>query len=74
MTARQTAQELGDSVTAYELDVTSRESVAGFLDAVEAEVGPLDVMINNAGIMPPAPSWTSPTRAPSASSTSTCTA
>ena len=50
--ARATAQELGSSVTAYELDVTSRESVARFLDAVEADVGPLDVMINNAGIMP----------------------
>jgi NAD(P)-dependent dehydrogenase (short-subunit alcohol dehydrogenase family) len=50
--ARATADELGDSVSAYELDVTSRESVARFLDAVEADVGPLDVMINNAGIMP----------------------
>jgi NAD(P)-dependent dehydrogenase (short-subunit alcohol dehydrogenase family) len=50
--ARATAQELGSSVTAYELDVTSRESVARFLDAVEADAGPLDVMINNAGIMP----------------------
>lgn len=50
--ARATAEELGSSVTAYELDVTSRESVARFLDAVEADAGPLDVMINNAGIMP----------------------
>src|SRR5436190_12301292 len=50
--ARATAGELGDSVSAYELDVTSRESVARFLDAVEADVAPLDVMINNAGIMP----------------------
>jgi NAD(P)-dependent dehydrogenase (short-subunit alcohol dehydrogenase family) len=53
--ARATAQELGSSVTAYELDVTSRESVARFLDAVEADVGPLDVVINNAGIMPLGP-------------------
>ncbi len=50
--ARKTAEELGGSVTAYELDVTSRESVARFLDSVEADVGPLDVLINNAGIMP----------------------
>jgi NAD(P)-dependent dehydrogenase (short-subunit alcohol dehydrogenase family) len=50
--ARKTAEELGDAVTAYELDVTSRESVARFLDSVEADIGPLDVLINNAGIMP----------------------
>lgn len=50
--ARKTAEELGESVTAYEVDVTSRESFARFLDGVEADVGPLDVLINNAGIMP----------------------
>jgi NAD(P)-dependent dehydrogenase (short-subunit alcohol dehydrogenase family) len=53
--ARQTASELGDSVRAYELDVTSRPSFASFLDAVESDVGPLDVLINNAGIMPITP-------------------
>jgi len=50
--ARATVAELGSSVAAYELDVTNRESVAAFLDSVEADVGPLDVLINNAGIMP----------------------
>ena len=50
--ARRTADELGGSVHAYELDVTSRESIARFLDSVEADVGPLDVLVNNAGIMP----------------------
>jgi NAD(P)-dependent dehydrogenase (short-subunit alcohol dehydrogenase family) len=50
--ARATAAELGPSVHAYELDVTSRESFARFLDAVEQDVGPLDALINNAGIMP----------------------
>ncbi len=50
--ARGTAEELGGSVRAYELDVTSRESIARFLDSVEADVGPLDVLVNNAGIMP----------------------
>ena len=50
--ARKTAAELGDAVRAYELDVTSRPSVAAFLDAVERDLGPLDVMVNNAGIMP----------------------
>src|SRR3954453_16348638 len=53
--ARQTASELGDSVRAYELDVTSRPSFAAFLDSMESDLGPLDVMINNAGIMPITP-------------------
>jgi NAD(P)-dependent dehydrogenase (short-subunit alcohol dehydrogenase family) len=53
--ARKTAEELGSSVRAYELDVTSRPSIAAFLDAVEGDFGPLDVMVNNAGIMPITP-------------------
>jgi NAD(P)-dependent dehydrogenase (short-subunit alcohol dehydrogenase family) len=53
--ARQTAEELGDNVSAYELDVTSRPSFAAFLDAVESDLGPLDVLVNNAGIMPITP-------------------
>ena len=35
-----------------ELDVTSRPSFEAFLDAAEAELGPVDVVVNNAGIMP----------------------
>src|SRR4051794_38412167 len=53
--ARTTAAELGDSARAYELDVTSRPSFVAFLDSVEADLGPLDVLINNAGIMPITP-------------------
>jgi NAD(P)-dependent dehydrogenase (short-subunit alcohol dehydrogenase family) len=53
--ARKTAEELGPNVRAYELDVTSRPSVAAFLDGVESDLGPLDVMLNNAGIMPITP-------------------
>lgn len=53
--ARRTAEELGPDVRAYELDVTSRPSFAAFLDSVERDLGPLDVMINNAGIMPITP-------------------
>jgi NAD(P)-dependent dehydrogenase (short-subunit alcohol dehydrogenase family) len=53
--ARKTAEELGSGVRAYELDVTSRPSVAAFLDSVESDIGPLDVMVNNAGIMPITP-------------------
>jgi short-subunit dehydrogenase len=53
--AEQTARELsaaGGTVRAYPLDVTSRESVREFVDAVERDLGPLDVFDNNAGIMP----------------------
>src|SRR5438105_3118833 len=37
------------------LDVTDRESFAAFLDETERQLGPLDVLINNAGIMPVGP-------------------
>jgi NADP-dependent 3-hydroxy acid dehydrogenase YdfG len=50
-TARQTASELGASAAAFELDVTRRESFAAFLDGAEEQFGPVDVLINNAGIM-----------------------
>ena len=43
------AEEIG--ATAFELDVTDRASFEAFLDRVEADLGPLDVMINNAGIL-----------------------
>ncbi len=50
--AEQTAAELGPSAVAIALDVTDRASFAAFLDATEAQLGPLDVLVNNAGIMP----------------------
>jgi NAD(P)-dependent dehydrogenase (short-subunit alcohol dehydrogenase family) len=53
--ARATAAELGERAHAYELDVTSRDSFARFLDSVESDVGPLEVLVNNAGIMPLGP-------------------
>src|SRR4051794_13415001 len=49
--AQATASELGANTAAFELDVTKRESVAAFFDGVEEQLGPLDVVINNAGIM-----------------------
>src|SRR4051794_7716182 len=36
----------------YALDVTDPSSFEAFLDATVEELGPLDVIINNAGIMP----------------------
>ncbi len=53
--AEQTAAELGGGTVAFELDVTQRESFARFLDEVADALGPLDVLINNAGIMPLGP-------------------
>jgi len=50
--ATQTAQELGRGTIALELDVTRRESVQQFADEVESQLGPIDVFVNNAGIMP----------------------
>lgn len=50
--AQRTADELGAGTVGLPLDVTDRASFAGFLDEVERRVGPLDVLINNAGIMP----------------------
>src|SRR5947209_2873124 len=50
--ATQTAEELGRGTVALELDVTRRESVQRFADEVESQLGPIDVFVNNAGIMP----------------------
>jgi NADP-dependent 3-hydroxy acid dehydrogenase YdfG len=49
--AERTATELGSGTIALPLDVTDRASFARFLDAVEERLGPLDVLVNNAGIM-----------------------
>jgi NADP-dependent 3-hydroxy acid dehydrogenase YdfG len=49
--ARQTASELGASTVALPLDVTERDSFTAFLDSAEEQLGPLDVLVNNAGIM-----------------------
>jgi NAD(P)-dependent dehydrogenase (short-subunit alcohol dehydrogenase family) len=50
--AEQTARELGSATLGLPLDVTDRDSFTAFLDEVERGLGPLDVLINNAGIMP----------------------
>jgi NAD(P)-dependent dehydrogenase (short-subunit alcohol dehydrogenase family) len=50
--AKRTADELGDNAVALPLDVTDRDAFTGFLDDVEKQLGPIDVLINNAGIMP----------------------
>ena len=53
--AEQTARELGGGTIGLALDVTERDSFDAFLTEVEQRLGPLDVLINNAGIMPIGP-------------------
>jgi len=50
--AEHTASELGGGTVGLHLDVTDHAQFTAVLDRVEAEYGPLDVLINNAGIMP----------------------
>jgi NAD(P)-dependent dehydrogenase (short-subunit alcohol dehydrogenase family) len=49
--AQRTAEELGPNVVALALDVTDRASFESFLDRAARELGPVDVLVNNAGIM-----------------------
>lgn len=48
--ARTRARALGGR--GYALDVGERSSFEAFVDAVERELGPVDVLVNNAGVMP----------------------
>ena len=45
------AQQVADEISgaAYELDVRSEESIRAAVDAAEADLGPVDALINNAG-------------------------
>ncbi len=47
-----TATELGSGTVGLALDVTDRASFEAFLVDTENALGPIDVLINNAGIMP----------------------
>lgn len=51
-TAAELAESIGDDVCGLALDVTNRPTFARFLDETETRLGPLDVLVNNAGIMP----------------------
>jgi NAD(P)-dependent dehydrogenase (short-subunit alcohol dehydrogenase family) len=50
--AEAVAKEVGGQAIGRKLDVTDHAGFAAFLDDVEAELGPIDVLTNNAGIMP----------------------
>lgn len=49
------AAELGDTVAWRELDVTDAADFDAFVDAAEARFGRIDVLVNNAGVMPLSP-------------------
>ena len=49
--AEAAAAELGGDAIGLALDVTDRPGFTAFLDAVEERLGPIDVLVNNAGIM-----------------------
>ncbi len=46
------AAGLGADAHGFALDVSDRDSFAAFLAAAEEAIGPLDVLVNNAGVMP----------------------
>jgi len=50
--AKETAARIGGSTVGMPLDVTDHAGFTAFLDQVERELGPIDVLVNNAGIMP----------------------
>ncbi len=53
--AAQTAAEIGGGTVAFGVDVTDRASFESFIDQTESALGAMDVIINNAGIMPIGP-------------------
>jgi NAD(P)-dependent dehydrogenase (short-subunit alcohol dehydrogenase family) len=53
--AERTAAAIGDGALALALDVSDRASFDLFLQETEEQLGPLDVLVNNAGIMPIGP-------------------
>jgi NAD(P)-dependent dehydrogenase (short-subunit alcohol dehydrogenase family) len=53
--AEAAARELGGATLGLALDVTDGAAFTALLDDVERRLGPLDVLVNNAGIMPVAP-------------------
>ncbi|HZO77207.1 MAG TPA: SDR family oxidoreductase [Solirubrobacteraceae bacterium] len=53
--AARTAQQLGHGTVGLALDVTNPVTFENFLEQVEAQLGAVDVLINNAGIMPIGP-------------------
>ncbi|HYH89757.1 MAG TPA: SDR family oxidoreductase [Solirubrobacteraceae bacterium] len=53
--AEQAATEVGGGAIGLTLDVTDRPAFTAALDDIEGRLGPIDVLVNNAGIMPIGP-------------------
>jgi NAD(P)-dependent dehydrogenase (short-subunit alcohol dehydrogenase family) len=53
--AERVGAEIGPTGLGLSLDVTDHAAFTAFLDEVEQRLGPLDVLVNNAGIMPVTP-------------------
>jgi NAD(P)-dependent dehydrogenase (short-subunit alcohol dehydrogenase family) len=53
--AEQAATEAGGGAIGLALDVTDRTAFTAALDEVERQLGPVDIVVNNAGIMPIGP-------------------
>src|SRR6059036_3448918 len=51
--AARVAAELGGDAFGVGVDVTDNAAFTAFLDGVEHRLGPIDVLVNNAGIMSP---------------------
>lgn len=51
----QRIKQAGGKAKAYTLDVTSRDNFKAVVAAVSEEFGPVDVLVNNAGLMPLSP-------------------
>ena len=49
--AGESADHIGGTAIGLPLDVADRDSFAAFLDATEERLGPVDVLVNNAGVM-----------------------
>jgi NAD(P)-dependent dehydrogenase (short-subunit alcohol dehydrogenase family) len=53
--AEQAAAEIGSGAIGLALDVTDRPAFTAALDDIEGRLGPVDIVVNNAGIMPIGP-------------------
>lgn len=52
LAAQRAADELGPDAYAFGLDVTQRDSFTRFVETIERQIGPIEVLVNNAGVMP----------------------
>ena len=50
-TGQETASQLGHAASFYRVDVTNRQEVQAWVEAVFARFGRIDVLVNNAGIL-----------------------